>query len=549
MLYKLLYTVHLSFYVNAIIEVREISLSSINLSFVSVFLFLNYYINCLFSELSQLCYKGVLRVISLSSTDGLCTFECYSLFLWQPIIAIVGKLPLGRVLNVIGSSIDPFIEIYFPSMFCKFNLINLICYSLFDTIFIEVINPYLILLYSTQSINNTKCALYFYVKNKLNFKLTEITYFLLFKEPLTLSIIWNKFFTNDILLVLLYYYAYLLLINLTYSFNNPTSLKYKCKAIDLGLFFAEYIFTDNVTLLFKVISKKYYKLEAKLKSLRSINVIILYAKKLTFLIVYVNFYLIFYLIYLNQIAFSLVSIRRYLIIYYTRSSLIYEVLTNLVKELSFILVLKFYKNDFLFSSINIIHKTPFSILKLSVSVIVFETGIKVVDLLTSYKCGGKIGLFGGAGIGKTVLIMELIRNLAVQNGGLSLFVGVGERTREGNNLYCEMQESRIINLHLYKQYCISKSYYLSINSYYTSICEFLKDYINLYKHKCVLTNEFYSPVFSVTKSQVILVFGQMNETPGARMRVSHGSITVAEYFRDVFIQDILIFVDNVFRFV
>merc|ERR1719191_2029516 len=93
-----------------------------------------------------------------------------------------------------------------------------------------------------------------------------------------------------------------------------------------------------------------------------------------------------------------------------------------------------------------IHKTPLSMMTLSISVTLFSTGIKVVDLLTPYKCGGKIGLLGGAGVGKTVVIMELIRNLAVQHGGLSLFSGVGERTREGNDLYMEMKESGIINV-------------------------------------------------------------------------------------------------------
>merc|ERR1719492_414491 len=95
-----------------------------------------------------------------------------------------------------------------------------------------------------------------------------------------------------------------------------------------------------------------------------------------------------------------------------------------------------------------VHKTPVGIMRLSISVRLFETGIKVVDLLTPYKKGGKIGLFGGAGVGKTVVIMELIRNLAIEHGGLSVFAGVGERTREGNDLYCEMQDSGIISLTL-----------------------------------------------------------------------------------------------------
>ncbi|MCL1903156.1 MAG: F0F1 ATP synthase subunit beta [Oscillospiraceae bacterium] len=124
---------------------------------------------------------------------------------------------------------------------------------------------------------------------------------------------------------------------------------------------------------------------------------------------------------------------------------------------------------------------------------VLETGIKVVDLIAPYLKGGKIGLFGGAGVGKTVLIMELINNVAKQHGGLSVFTGVGERTREGNDLYQEMSESGVIN-------------------------------------------------------KTALVYGQMNEPPGARMRVALSGLTMAEYFRDVEGQDVLLFVDNIFRF-
>ena len=124
---------------------------------------------------------------------------------------------------------------------------------------------------------------------------------------------------------------------------------------------------------------------------------------------------------------------------------------------------------------------------------VLETGIKVVDLIAPYLKGGKIGLFGGAGVGKTVLIMELINNIAKQHGGLSVFTGVGERTREGNDLYNEMTESGVIN-------------------------------------------------------KTALVFGQMNEPPGARMRVALSGLTMAEYFRDKEGQDVLLFIDNIFRF-
>ncbi|AFY73186.1 ATP synthase, F1 beta subunit [Synechococcus sp. PCC 7502] len=124
----------------------------------------------------------------------------------------------------------------------------------------------------------------------------------------------------------------------------------------------------------------------------------------------------------------------------------------------------------------------------------FETGIKVIDLLAPYRRGGKIGLFGGAGVGKTVLIMELINNIAKKHSGVSVFGGVGERTREGNDLYQEMKESGVIN-------------------------------------------------------QVALVYGQMNEPPGARMRVALSALTMAEYFRDVAKQNVLLFIDNIFRFV
>ncbi|MBV9386515.1 MAG: F0F1 ATP synthase subunit beta, partial [Chroococcidiopsidaceae cyanobacterium CP_BM_ER_R8_30] len=132
---------------------------------------------------------------------------------------------------------------------------------------------------------------------------------------------------------------------------------------------------------------------------------------------------------------------------------------------------------------------------------VFETGIKVVDLLAPYRRGGKIGLFGGAGVGKTVIIMELINNIAKAHGGVSVFGGVGERTREGNDLYNEMKESKVINEE------------------------------------------------NISESKVALVYGQMNEPPGARMRVGLAALTMAEYFRDVSKQDVLLFIDNIFRFV
>ena len=140
-----------------------------------------------------------------------------------------------------------------------------------------------------------------------------------------------------------------------------------------------------------------------------------------------------------------------------------------------------------------IHRQAPSYEELATSTDILETGIKVIDLLCPYAKGGKIGLFGGAGVGKTVLIMELINNIAKEHGGLSVFTGVGERTREGNDLYFEMKESGVLE-------------------------------------------------------KTALVYGQMNEPPGARMRVALSGLTMAEYFRDEENQDVLLFVDNIFRF-
>ena len=146
-----------------------------------------------------------------------------------------------------------------------------------------------------------------------------------------------------------------------------------------------------------------------------------------------------------------------------------------------------------------IHRAAPKFVDQSVHVEIFETGIKVIDLLAPYRSGGKIGLFGGAGVGKTVLMLELINNVAKEHGGFSVFAGVGERTREGNDLYHEMAESKLSD-------------------------------------------------GSSVLSKTALVYGQMNEPPGARARVALSALTVAEYFRDDEGQDVLLFVDNIFRF-
>ncbi len=151
------------------------------------------------------------------------------------------------------------------------------------------------------------------------------------------------------------------------------------------------------------------------------------------------------------------------------------------------------KNETIFSKRWPIHRQAPSLSEQSPKVEIFQTGLKVIDLLAPFIKGGKVGLFGGAGVGKTVLLMELIRNVAEQSGGASVFAGVGERTREGNDLYNEMKDSGVLN-------------------------------------------------------KTALVFGQMNEVPGARLRVALTALTMAEYFRDEEKKDVLLFIDNIFRF-
>jgi F-type H+/Na+-transporting ATPase subunit beta len=147
-----------------------------------------------------------------------------------------------------------------------------------------------------------------------------------------------------------------------------------------------------------------------------------------------------------------------------------------------------------------IHRAAPTLEQQSTELKMFETGIKVIDLLEPYLQGGKIGLFGGAGVGKTVIIMELINNIAMKHGGVSVFAGVGERTREGNDLWLEFQESGVVNIK------------------------------------------------EMEKSRAALVYGQMTEPPGARLRVGLSALTVAEYFRDAENKDVLLFIDNIFRF-
>ena len=164
-----------------------------------------------------------------------------------------------------------------------------------------------------------------------------------------------------------------------------------------------------------------------------------------------------------------------------------------------------------------IHRDPPKFVEQSTEAEPFETGIKVIDLLAPYSRGGKTGLFGGAGVGKTVLIQELINNVGIEHGGFSVFAGVGERTREGNDLWFEMMEAGVISAE--------------------------QD-----EHGHIKFGPNNLPIIDSSKSKVALCFGQMNEPPGARARVALSALTIAEQFRDEEGQDVLLFVDNIFRF-
>ena len=406
--------------------------SSPILGFASVFLFIKSYSSWLVAELSG-CYKGVFRTIALGSTDGLCTNSCTFSLSYQPVIVPVGRIALGRILNVVGSSMDPYMDLSLSSQFGSYHFI-----SSANTIG-QLVEKDPNESYPTTYRNHRLHCLRFCFNTK------------------HLIDLWNTMIMNTISSAWIFYLAY--------SWSHIPQL---------GIQGCSRIYSVNASWILRFIEA--YRIWDFISTLKHIE----------------------------HIVFSLPI----------AESKEIDCQINAFRDR---FTTRFYHTDTLFSSIKPIHKTPLAMITLSISVTLFETGIKVVDLLTPYKCGGKIDLFGGAGVGKTVVIMELIRNLATEHGGLSLFAGVGERTREGNDLYYEMQDSAIIELSLTKQY--------TVNSY------------------------SYGALFAAVRSQVVCVFGQMNETPGCRMRVTHGSISMAEYFRDAFGQDVLIFIDNVFRFV
>jgi len=393
-----------SFYSSLVDEVEDMNGRDIVLGFASVFLFVKAYANCLVAEVSQLSYGGVLRAIALGSTDGLCTWRCTFLMGFQPVIVPVGRVGLGRIFNVCGAVIDPYMELTLSSQF-------------YESAFIDL----------GDSISTCGAAGGPVLTDNM-ISLEADTNYDLIKYWNTMDVASVCQGTSEMSLGWMFYIAAF--------FQNLGKVEWTPNYSKIGL-------------------------------------------------------------------------------YEMPSSVMMDDTSTSVNALCRAMEGFFYNTDQLFAQVKPIHRTPVALMTLSIYQTLFETGIKVVDLLTPYKKGGKIGLFGGAGVGKTVVIMELIRNLAVEHGGLSLFAGVGERTREGNDLYCEMQDSGIISITL---------------------------------NENAAGERVYNSTFANNESQVVLVFGQMNETPGSRMRVTHAALAMSEYFRDAFRQDVLIFVDNVFRF-
>ena len=416
-----------SFYSSMCKEVCDINVRDIILGFAPVFLFIKSYASFLVAELSQLCYKGVLRTIALGSTDGLCTWRCTFVMGLQPVIVPVGRIALGRIFNVVGSIIDALMELVIS---CQFNTRIRIKTTL--GVFVESHEN----LTYTFTYGNHYMGIFLPKQPQIRMMCFVLSLFCILASNKYVIQNWKMLMTNRI------------------EISRP------------WIFYIAYFY----------------------QNLRVVNSIKVKMNKIS----------IKYPTYIRELLKAILASEK--------------AVCTVCESL-------FYLTDTLFAVIKAIHKTPVAIIRLRIVVILFETGVKVVDLLTPYKKGGKIELFGGAGVGKTVVIMEFIRNLATEHGGLSVFAGVGERTREGHDLYYEMQDSSIITLNLG-----------SLSGYRDPPCL------------------MYQSLFAAKESEVVLVFGQMNETPGARMRVSHGALAMGEYFRDAFSSDVLIFIDNLFRF-
>lgn len=409
-------------------------------SLSSVFLFVRAYANWCCVEVSQVGFGGKLRGISLGITEGLSSWRVTSYFTYQPLIVPVGRAVLGRLFNVLGSTIDPYLELT-PAMFYGTGYFSSSTRQLSD--------------------KNRKYNL----QGTLDLSARRVS-----KDDIIMSdmgcVDFSKLnasaFSSELSNTSFSPISLLMLLGEFKSSSEGEALP--TKSLDI-------ISTSNLqTILEADLSPMDLKDSSNVDS------------------VWKN--------YFNSSEID------------GSSTYIHSKPSDLMG----------FRNENLSLQTYPIHRSSLPITKLRVDPSLFETGIKVVDLLTPYKKGGKVGLFGGAGVGKTVVIMELIRNLALEHSGLSIFCGVGERTREGNDLYGEMLESGIIKLQPDQLQASSESL------------------------------QGVSRSLSGNESAVVLIFGQMNETPGCRMRVAYAALAISEFFRDIFCQDILIFVDNVFRF-
>jgi F-type H+-transporting ATPase subunit beta len=392
--------------------------------YTSMYLAVKHYSNILIAEVSSQGYGGILKAISLGPTEGISTWRSVVTVMLQPVVVLTGTVSLGRIYNVVGAVVDPFLD----------NTLSVGYQQAATSKFVKSIcgtNSVVLQQVSTTSADKTVAS--------------EIAAWASSTKSTSIEDIEVKATHSDM--------------GLSYTAHGLRSDK---KVMDKNHAYLYHYATANQLCIFQ---------EQKMKQ-------------------------------------DVLPIADIVSGTWTACEALSELLGALIDK-------NLYNIDTRSSNVKPIHASPVNIQKLGIGVTLFETGIKVVDLVTPYKKGGKIGLFGGAGVGKTVVIMELIRNLAVEHGGLSLFSGVGERTREGNDLYGEMQDSGIIVI---REGIVTR------------------------------TTVLYPERFAAGQSQVVLVFGQMNETPGARMRVTYAALSMAEYFRDAFCQDVLIFVDNVFRF-
>ena len=364
-------------------EVCDINLRDIMNGFAAVFLFIKSYASWLVAEVSQLCYKGVLRRIALGSTDGLCTWRVGFVMALQPVIVPVGRIALGRIFNVVGSIIDPYMDLYLSSQFNTTIPIEIHMFLESHenlTYTFSYPNHIFILSRGVASAANPKANIdaniEIYNKTIINTRRAA-------NVVVAASNSWGHW---------IFYIGYFLM-NLIVGFACSSRNEVLLGSKNLMNWTPNYIAS---TLWLRKVLRTQVALAVRSSITR------------------------------RALAYALVV---------THKSSGITILGYHVITLEALFTQHIFSSDTNYASLLPIHKTPVAIIRLSIHLTLFETGIKVVDLLTPYKKGGKIELFGGAGVGKTVVIMEFIRNLATEHSGLSLFAGVGERTREGNDLY------------------------------------------------------------------------------------------------------------------